>query len=100
MEAIFSSETSVNKIFTRQPIPEDGILQFFYCCLRIRCRSIVFTEPLPSNDRRNIYTDTDRWEGFTQYAIEMSSAAITYILSFIKTGSGIQKLSGAGYTDI
>jgi hypothetical protein len=27
-----------------------------------------------------------------KYAVQMSSAAMTYISSFIKTGSGIQKL--------
>jgi hypothetical protein len=31
MEAIPSSETSVNKISTRRPIPEDGILNIFFC---------------------------------------------------------------------
>jgi hypothetical protein len=25
--------------------------QFFYCCICIRCRGNVFSEPLPSNDR-------------------------------------------------
>jgi hypothetical protein len=27
------------------------VQQFFYCCLFIRCRGNVFTEPLPSNDK-------------------------------------------------
>jgi hypothetical protein len=34
-----------------------------------------------------------------KYAVEMSSAAMIYILSFIKIGSGIQKLIGVGFTD-
>jgi hypothetical protein len=35
-----------------------------------------------------------------KYAIEMDSGAMMYVLSLIKTGSGIQKLMGAvGYTD-
>jgi hypothetical protein len=47
----------------------------------------VFTEPLPSNDRRDTHTDIytdgkDLW------------GAIIYVPSFIKTGSGIQKLIG------
>jgi hypothetical protein len=31
-----------------------------------------------------------------KYAIEMGSGAMIYIPSFIKTGSGIQKLMGGG----
>jgi hypothetical protein len=27
------------------------VQQFFYCCVCIRCRGNIFTEPLPSNDR-------------------------------------------------
>jgi hypothetical protein len=34
-----------------------------------------------------------------KYAVEMGSVAMIYIPSFIKIGSGIQKLLG-GYTDI
>jgi hypothetical protein len=52
----------------------------------------LFTEPLPSNDRGNTDTDTDRWEELMKYATEMSSGAITYIPSFRKIGSGVQKL--------
>jgi hypothetical protein len=33
-------------------------------------------------------------EGFVKYATEMGSRAMIYIPSFIKTGSGIQKLLG------
>jgi hypothetical protein len=40
----------------------------------------------------NTYTDTDWWEGFIKYAVEMRSAATIYIPNFIKTGSGIQEL--------
>jgi hypothetical protein len=39
---------------------------------------------------------THGWEGFVKYAIEMGSCAMTYIPSFIKRGSGIQKLIGGG----
>jgi hypothetical protein len=31
-----------------------------------------------------------------KYAVEMGSGAMTYIPSFIKIGSGIQKLMGGG----
>jgi hypothetical protein len=33
------------------------------------------------------------------YAIDIGSAAVIYIPSFIKIGSGIQKLLGGRYTD-
>jgi hypothetical protein len=36
--------------------------------------------------------DTDWWEGFKKYAVEMGSGAMIYIPSFIKTSSGIQNL--------
>jgi hypothetical protein len=34
------------------------VQQFFYCCVCIRCRGNVFTEPLPSNNRRDTHRDT------------------------------------------
>jgi hypothetical protein len=34
-----------------------------------------------------------------KYAVEMGSGAMIYIPSFIKIGSGIQKLLGGEYTD-
>jgi hypothetical protein len=34
-----------------------------------------------------------------KYAVEKGSGAMTYIPSFIKIGSGIQKLVGEGFTD-
>jgi hypothetical protein len=37
-------------------------------------------------------------EGFVKYAVETGSGAMIYIPSFIKIGSGIQKLIG-GYTN-
>jgi hypothetical protein len=66
----------------------------------------VFTEPFPSNDRKNTiyrifawkrwegytYRNIDCWEAFMKYAVEMDSGAMTYIPCFIKIGSGIQKL--------
>jgi hypothetical protein len=36
--------------------------QFFYCCMCIRCRCNVFTEPLPSNDR-GIHIQAQRLKG-------------------------------------
>jgi hypothetical protein len=41
-------------------------------------------------------TDTDLWEGFMKYAVEMDSGAMIYIPSFVKIGSAIQKLIGGG----
>jgi hypothetical protein len=43
----------------------------------------VFTEPLPPTR-----------EGFMKYAVEMGSGAIIYTPSFMKIGSGIQRLMG------
>jgi hypothetical protein len=34
-----------------------------------------------------------------KYVVETGSGAMIYIPSFIKIGSGIQKLIGRGYTD-
>jgi hypothetical protein len=42
------------------------------------------------------YRHRDRWEGFMESAVEMGSGAMIYIPSFIKIGSGIQKLLGGG----
>jgi hypothetical protein len=36
-------------------------------------------------------------EGIFNQAVEMSSGAVIYVPSFIKTGSGIQTLMGGGY---
>jgi hypothetical protein len=50
----------------------------------------VFTEQLPSKDRRFTYRHIDRWEEFVKYAVEMDSGAMIYIPGFINIGSGIQ----------
>jgi hypothetical protein len=50
----------------------------------------VFTETLPSNDRRDTHTDTQT--DAREYAAEMVSVAMLYIPSFMKIGLGIQKL--------
>jgi predicted metalloprotease len=54
----------------------------------------IFTEPFPCNDKGNIHIDTYWWEGFFNKAIEMGSGAVIYVPSFMKIGSGIQKLIG------
>jgi predicted Rossmann fold nucleotide-binding protein DprA/Smf involved in DNA uptake len=51
---------------------------------------------LPSNYKGVIHTDTDGWDGFMIYAVEMGSVAMIYVPSFIKIGSGIQKLIEQG----
>jgi hypothetical protein len=38
-------------------------------------------------ERRGIHIETYRQDGFMKYAVEMSSGAMIYIPSFIKTGS-------------
>jgi hypothetical protein len=52
----------------------------------------VFTEPLPSTDKRDAHTK--RLMGFMKYAVVMGSGAVIYIPSFVKIGSGIQELLG------
>jgi hypothetical protein len=47
---------------------------------------------------RDIHTDTDRWKGFVECSAGMGSVAMIHKPSFIKIGSGIQKL-WRGYTD-
>jgi hypothetical protein len=42
-----------------------------------------FTEPLLSSDG-GIYIDTDRWEGFKKYNVDMGPRAMIYIPSFLK----------------
>jgi hypothetical protein len=69
-------------------------------CLPSRCLAIKggihFTEHLPSNDR-GIHLQTHRLPGgIYKYAAEMGSGAMIYTQSFIKTGSGTQKLTGWG----
>jgi hypothetical protein len=49
----------------------------------------MFAKPLPTSDRRDTHTDTDWWEGFMKYAVEMGSGAMIYIPSLIKIGSTI-----------
>jgi hypothetical protein len=39
---------------------------------------------------KRIGTQTDSWEVFMKYAVEVSSGAMIYIPSFIKIVSGIQ----------
>jgi hypothetical protein len=47
---------------------------------------------LPSNDERDAHIDTQTDGRVMKYVFEMSSGAIIYIPSFIKIGSGSQKL--------
>jgi hypothetical protein len=59
-------------------------------CLPSRCLATI----------GRIHIQTQRLlEGFMTYAVEMGSVATIYIPSFIKIGSGIQKLMGGGFTD-
>jgi hypothetical protein len=50
---------------------------------------------LLSNDRRDAHIDTQTdWKRFMKYEVVMGSGAMTYISSFIKIRSGIQKFMG------
>jgi hypothetical protein len=62
----------------------------------VACVFVAAVKFLPSRCLAKIVGDTYRWEGFMKYVIKMGSGAMTYIPSFIKIGSGIQKLIGAG----
>jgi hypothetical protein len=58
-------------------------------------QGIHFTEPLPSNDRRNTHTDTQTdVGGFMKYADEIDSGVMICIPSSVKTGPCILKLMG------
>jgi hypothetical protein len=54
--------------------------------LKSRCLSTI----------EDTHIDTDWWEGFMKYAVEMGSGAMIYIKSLIKIGLAIQKLMGRG----
>jgi hypothetical protein len=73
-------------------------VQFFYCCVCIRCRGNSFTELLPSNDLGGYtYRHTDWWEGFMKYTFEMGSGAMIYIPSFIRNWFRHSKVDRGGY---
>jgi hypothetical protein len=58
----------------------------------IRCRVNVSTQPLPSTECRDTHTDAHTDERIYELRVEMGSVAVIYVPSFIKIGSGIQKL--------
>jgi hypothetical protein len=77
---------------------ENDVQQFFYC-MCIRWRGNVFTESLPSNDK-GIHIQTHRLTGgIYNYTVGMGLDTMLYIRSFIKNGSGIQKLMEGGFKD-
>jgi hypothetical protein len=77
--------------------------QFFYVFVTVvtilpsRCLATI-RGFLPSGCLATVggytYRNTDWWEEFFNYAIEIGSGAVIYISSFKKIGSGIQKLIG------
>jgi hypothetical protein len=56
----------------------------------------MFTELLPSNNRRLHMQTHRRWKGCMKYATEMGPCAMIYIPNFIRIGRGIEKLTGVG----
>jgi hypothetical protein len=57
----------------------------------ILCRGNAFTEPMPSSDREGIHIyEVHRWD---------DAGGMIYVPSFIKTGSGYQKLITGGGGD-
>jgi hypothetical protein len=86
LEDIYELLLKVNKNFWKEliayfhsirpgPQRKRRLQQFFYCCVFIHYRGNVFTEPLPSNNKRHTNRHTDWWEGFMKYAVEMGSGA-------------------------
>jgi transcription termination factor Rho len=78
-------------------IESDAFKKFFYFFMRVCCRGKVVTKPL----RRNSSGVHIQIRRFTKgiYAVEKGSDATIYIQSFIKTGSGTQKLIKERYKD-
>jgi hypothetical protein len=37
------------QVYSYRPLGKHRFQLFFYCCVRIRCRGNVFTQPLPRN---------------------------------------------------
>jgi hypothetical protein len=86
---------------------DTGAQQFFYFCVYTLPRERVyrvylatkggihFTDPMISKDRRNVHRDTQTERGaFMKYATQMGSFTMIHKASFIKIGSGVQKLIG------
>jgi hypothetical protein len=72
------------------------VQQFFYCYVCTSCRGKVFIETLSGNYKRYTHRNTDHWEGFMKYAVEMGSGAVIYIPSVTKIDSAIIKLMWRG----
>jgi cytochrome c oxidase assembly factor CtaG len=75
-------------------------VQKFYCCVCIRCRGNVYTEPLPTNYREYTHKHTDWLEVLMKYTVEMGSCVMLYVRSFIKIGSAIRKFMSKGDSHI
>jgi hypothetical protein len=45
------------------------------------------------------HTDTDWWEEFMKYAVEMGSGAVIYIPSFTMIGSGVDGVGVGRFRD-
>jgi hypothetical protein len=90
-------------LIRHEPHRKRRFQQFFYVFVTVvtillsRCLATI-RGVLPSRCLATfggyIYRNTDWWEGFFNSAIEMGSGAVIYLPSFIKIGSGIQKLIG------
>jgi hypothetical protein len=63
----------------------------------VACVIVAEVTFLPSISLQTIgrytYRHRDSWDGFMKYAVEMGSGGMIYVPSFIKIGSGIQKLT-------
>jgi hypothetical protein len=74
------------------PHTKRHVHKFFYCCVCIRCRGNVFTEPLPSNDKRQS-DERDLW--ITPFRRAQVSCIHT---RFRKDRCSHSKLDSEGYT--
>jgi hypothetical protein len=85
----------------RGPHRKRHVQQVFYCCFCIHCSGNVLPSRslamimvfLPSRCLAAIQT---KWKVLMKYVLDIGSDAVIYIPSFIKFGSGIQKLMGGG----
>lgn len=89
------SDMQIRRYADTQMDPQTNFQHLFLCCLYLLSQN-VFTEPLPSNDRRDNFTlslsNSDKKGTYTQtqirkkYAVEMGLDD-TYIRSFVNIGS-------------
>jgi hypothetical protein len=74
------------------------VQQFLCGCVRIRYCGNLLPSRCLATIRGYTYRRTDWWKEFMKYIVDVGSGAVIHVPSFIKIGSGIQKLI-RWYTD-